>query len=536
MDPIIKLSSQLKAHLARCDAAEAASPEEDLGQYFAQELESDEDVEDVEDAEETEPVEGLDHEHLDERMEGPSGGYDEVGDDYESCPRSSWPYDIDGSPGQTEVSTADRTTVSVQVTPKKRISDECSSSNRVKHPRIDPDPAVPTETRRSLFQTFSLGFFGRGSQTMQQQKSTTSTSSSSSGAMSVDTVSTASTLLTNPALSVESSQTPRSESMWTPKPALPAGERAVYMVRPHPYSAVTVKLRVVYGVQWEFERLLDSHPTLSWDDVIMADIAKLEGRHVEVIPALPGIIRDISARKMGIHAGAAHEGVTKPLDGDSTRARKIRMLETLDREELSILETAAGLSTATDCGNVSFTMSIKPDKLGTGLTYVDAPQTVTPPKTRSQVAAAATPAKLIDDPENPMGSHHKTAKFRTRGPADFSMTLRPLEMPGKSFRLARRFGSRRVITVKYDPKDFPLPPVKDNGKITRLDLALLFFGRMFILLGHTFMALWAKPDGDSIFLVEVGDSVPGIPKQRLNMPTFSELLSSTLKPPSEDGS
>lgn len=94
-------------------------------------------------------------------------------------------------------------------------------------------------------------------------------------------------------------------------------------------------------------------------------------------------------------------------------------------------------------------------------------------------------------------------------------------MPGKSFRLARRFGSRRVVTFK----------LKDCVQKHRNQLLDLFMGRIFVLFGRSYRAVWAPPDRDSVIAVEMGDELEGVilrPREAPDplMPRFADLMAS----------
>jgi hypothetical protein len=57
----------------------------------------------------------------------------------------------------------------------------------------------------------------------------------------------------------------------------------------------------------------------------------------------------------------------------------------------------------------------------------------------------------------------------------------------------------------------------------------LFRGRVFVVLGRTYRALWSPPDRDNVFAVETGDQVSGLFRawtSEPEMPSFEELLAS----------
>jgi hypothetical protein len=94
-----------------------------------------------------------------------------------------------------------------------------------------------------------------------------------------------------------------------------------------------------------------------------------------------------------------------------------------------------------------------------------------------------------------------------------SMSLCEPDMPGKSFRLARRFGSRRIISFKL--RDFR----------SSHDPMSLFVGRILVVCGRTFRAIWAPPDRDAVFAVETSESGDVVATGEL-APSFAQWIAS----------
>jgi hypothetical protein len=113
----------------------------------------------------------------------------------------------------------------------------------------------------------------------------------------------------------------------------------------------------------------------------------------------------------------------------------------------------------------------------------------------------------------------------------FSMELRPASMTGKSFHLARKFGSRRILQFKF--ADISNPQA-------RQEMFDLFNGRKFVLAGRVYRAWSAATDKSAVVAIEVDHSIPGVtigsrmPRMDPDMPSFLEQLRSsndlTLKP------
>jgi hypothetical protein len=131
-----------------------------------------------------------------------------------------------------------------------------------------------------------------------------------------------------------------------------------------------------------------------------------------------------------------------------------------------------------------------------------------------QMDVAGLSCKLsMADPDNPFDTD--TRRRDTTFP--FAMVMQPPRMGGKSFRLTRAFASRRIISFKISKK-----LKKDKFKVR--DMLL---GRVLLVLGRTYRAFWATPEGENVFAVETGDQMPSGWRRQLderNMPSFMDMM------------
>jgi hypothetical protein len=110
------------------------------------------------------------------------------------------------------------------------------------------------------------------------------------------------------------------------------------------------------------------------------------------------------------------------------------------------------------------------------------------------------------------------------GQLPFSMELRPPTMTGKSFHLARKYGSRRILHFKF-------AEIYDHK--ARQAMFDLFQGRRFVLAGRVFRAWSAATDKNALIAIEVDDAIlritipSQIPRPDPVMPSFLELLESS---------
>jgi hypothetical protein len=234
------------------------------------------------------------------------------------------------------------------------------------------------------------------------------------------------------------------------------------------YQQLMNGIHVQYGVQWEAERLVQESGG-SWSDFHLGDIHKLKGNSFDVIPLLPSIVRNVRERK-------AREACTLPRPGDAHDVPSPVLCAEMDTEEDSIAaRDMRGLGDGRWYGGK--------------LTFAVAVQYQAATGRDADVFAA------LDSP--------------------FSFRLLRVDQSGKSTRLARRFGSRRVLSIRFG----------SVPSSARTRLFLMFRGRALVLFGRVFRVLFVPPDSDSAVAVETDERAPLGPELRLPlMPSFLELL------------
>lgn len=117
----------------------------------------------------------------------------------------------------------------------------------------------------------------------------------------------------------------------------------------------------------------------------------------------------------------------------------------------------------------------------------------------------------IDTPDNPFG---KTAQPKTW---PFKFKLCQVDQPSKSTRLARRFGSRRILTIRF----------AQVPKKQRSELFFLLRGRALVLFGRVYRLLFNTPDSEATVFVQTDESPPDAPDlSEPTMPSYEELLES----------
>lgn len=118
----------------------------------------------------------------------------------------------------------------------------------------------------------------------------------------------------------------------------------------------------------------------------------------------------------------------------------------------------------------------------------------------------------FDTPDNPLGP---IATRNASSEMNFTVTIQKPRFAGKSFRLARRFGSRRIVTFKIHRK------VRAEHNVVDL-----FSGRVLLVMGRTYRAFWVTPEGDNVFAIETGDELPdGLMRVGRSMQSFEDTMS-----------
>lgn len=250
-------------------------------------------------------------------------------------------------------------------------------------------------------------------------------------------------------------------SLTSPLEAIPVEREYVELVSRNPYQAY-LNNNVSYYVQWELERQL-SLAGLTWDKVQFEDLELLRGVAVTAMPSVPLVVHKVAARE----AKQAQTGFsTVPA----------RTLIEIDQEEASIMDQDLR-GVHNDSRDWPFGGKLM---LAVNMDYNTNP--ATPPCVASSSKA-----------DNP---------FSRVWP--FNMQLQPIEMPGRSSRLARRFGSRRLLYLRF-------------GSVPRQqrDLVLgLLRGHGLVLFGRVFRALYIPTDSDTAIAIQVDEEAPGAPAIR----------------------
>lgn len=111
---------------------------------------------------------------------------------------------------------------------------------------------------------------------------------------------------------------------------------------------------------------------------------------------------------------------------------------------------------------------------------------------------------------------HPKGKSLAEQTFPFDFDLLPVESPSTSTRLARRFGSRRILTLRF--KNVPR-----NG--AREKLFVLFRGRALVLFGRVFRVIWIGADSEKAIAMQTNEIPPNAPPlAEPSMPSFLQLV------------
>lgn len=249
-------------------------------------------------------------------------------------------------------------------------------------------------------------------------------------------------------------------SLTSPLSAVPADREYLEVIPRNPYQAY-LNNHVSYFIQWELERQL-LLAGLSWDNVRFEDFEVLRGDAVAAMPSVPLVVHKVGAREAKLVC-------------TDTSPVPTRTLVEIDQEERSILnQDLRGVQN--DSRDWSYGGKLM---LAVNLEYDTNP------------SAPPAPSSVATD--NP---------FAPAWP--FNMRLQPIEMPGRSNRLARRFGSRRLLYLRF-------------GSVPRQQRDLvfaLFRGHGLVLFGRVFRVLYIPTDSDTAIAVQVDEAAPGAPALR----------------------
>lgn len=253
-------------------------------------------------------------------------------------------------------------------------------------------------------------------------------------------------------------------------------DNVTYIVPPHSYQKRLDRLGVLYHIQWELARLVAAHQNITWNDFRFDDFDGLAGPAMEVAGCLPELLTKVEARKG-----------SSPTAIDRGRLRDRMVLCEVDREEVTLKARRDGK-----------TAPAKPDWIyGGKLAYSVVVDRIANTHRAQYKHNSATPLPNlpIDTEDSPFGP---SASRNRKSCTQYSFSLQPPRMAGKSFRLARRFGSRSVLTFKISSN---IKEKEEKGRLFEL-----FVGQVLILFGRTFRALWAPPDKDIVVAIETDDS------------------------------
>ncbi|ORY24068.1 RNA dependent RNA polymerase-domain-containing protein [Naematelia encephala] len=298
---------------------------------------------------------------------------------------------------------------------------------------------------------------------------------------------------------VEPAEAHQEVESWKPRPALDEDERYVYVHPPHAWQSMAFREGIQYHVQWELQRLVDHSRTITWDDLTLDDIRSLKGSAPEAISRLKERLATLEDSK------ATLSQFTPISSAD------MRISLEAEREEKSIVA-----SDLRGVGNDSHDWPY-----GGRLAYSIIVTPLDQPKDERAVKLATS---LIDDEnpyrQSPRKREHSPNKSPVKCPTSlpFRLDLCKPEISGKSFRLARRFGSRRIVLFKL---------AKIKSAKQRKAVLQLFVGRCFIIFGRSFRPLWAPADRDTLFAIETSEFFPNEPTNKPcpRMPTILDLLS-----------
>jgi len=274
---------------------------------------------------------------------------------------------------------------------------------------------------------------------------------------------------------------------WNPQQPLRAPPNSEAFVEILPKNSYQKRLNdiVNFYVQWELERHVQDTKAVSWDDFTFDDFEAMAGSASDIIPRIPSFVRWVHERKNGMERSGQ-------LKGDAYLVPAPPLCTEMDMEETSIVKgDLRGLGNDDPQwsygGKLVFCVSVEPGR------------------TRPMRLGSVNGNGAAED-DNP---------FNTTVEWPFSFKLRQIEQPGKSTRLARRYGSRRILSIRF-------------GQIpqhARRRLFHMLVGRGLVLFGRVFRMIWIQPDSDSGVAVETNEQPPGSPAlQPPLMPSILQLL------------
>ncbi|WRT65729.1 uncharacterized protein IL334_002677 [Kwoniella shivajii] len=417
----------------------------------------------------------------------------------------------------------------LQASPAKRASCNDQDTDLIKKLRALPPkpPAVPshiTSTTRSITRTSSAPLSTTSVPVRNHVPAinrillrTTSSSTDTTGSTTISpSTSTTPSALSTPQTSLENIPSAAKFLLGENEPLATSSyvDYSPIKVTEDNYRANLHRRGVNFYIQWELERLISESDLISWGDLEFSDLASLEGPLLDIAPRLKNFVEGIEER-------TTLSRVTSIKTVKAVTDRKALLLNEVDKEEMSIVrKDLKGVGNESldwpYGGKIQYTISVEPTKIKSEFASVipetQLSQGINPYRTMSRSKSA--PVDFSNKPAKPLGTNSPISP----GHFPFKLILRAPDMPGKSHRLARRYGSRRILNLKI--KDVP------SGDRRRLKEMLL--GRCLIVLGRPYRALWATADGQGVMLVETPDQVSGVISagrdHEPDMPSFQILL------------
>lgn len=296
---------------------------------------------------------------------------------------------------------------------------------------------------------------------------------------------------------------PPSPAPWKAEAAVPVARRYISVVPKNPYQGFLNQYRVLLHVQLELEYMLQE-AGLGWDKLKRKELECLVGTAAEVGPRLLPLVRHAKKR----NSGTAESDDDGPVElAGAADSKRTRVWEEVDREEADLAsgENRRLYNESPDWpygGRLSYGFTVvKPDIEGPTEARIYTPRSGDPTSGESIPMADM---QLADASSTSGGGAAKRPAKSSRGksPGSLGVAFKPFlpDLSGRSFRLARWYGSRRVLSFRIQ--------TYGKGRVKGEDLVGLFTGRILLVCGRTFRALWAAPDGRSFFAVETNDPLP----------------------------
>ena len=300
-------------------------------------------------------------------------------------------------------------------------------------------------------------------------------------------------------------------------PPRPKGEDERYLlVTPSHSNQAHLNKYVPFHTQFELAHLIARSNKIKWSDVGFEDLAPLHAKTTVSGPKVVEVVRQIeqrtrmqqSLKRTFSRANSSTVSIslaTPPTEGNDRQMQRIRKEAEIEEADIHAGTPGSGPSTRERPygGQITYSFLIeKATDIDQRVRLLPPPPPVSPitsmyrqsPRRSHQPAPRPSTPGPTDTPDNPLGimSDTRTTDF------PFSMTIQAPRMAGKSFRLARAFGSRRVLSFKISKK-----LRGERGKVREM-----LEGRVLLVLGRTYRAFWATPEGDNVFAVETGDEMP----------------------------